>query len=503
VVGTIRREWLAVLTGLSALFALATALISNQPAERTWGVFAAGGYGAACLTVLAVRYLSRPAGQLGARRLVLQLGARRSAERGGGLAAQRLGGRLVVLVALGGAVLAPLAWMAATGRAQPEVGVIIRSAVLFLHRGTPYQGPVVLAAAHSPNAYDPYLPALVVFGMPQAMSGAVLPVMLTILTDPRVWFGAVFVVTFGASLAVLGTPRTGWWTAAVTASPVIAFPLSAGGDDLPVLGLLCLGFALLGRDAREDRWYRLLAAGLVLGLAGAMKATAWPALVVALALVAARQGKRAGGLLAAAALGVAVLADGPVVAVAPGATAANTIAFPLGLAKVASPAASVLPGHLIAAAWSGGHLLAIALVVTTGLAVGIWLIVRPPPDMPAAGWRLVIGLTLLFLLAPASRAGYFMYPLGLSVWLLLTTPVTRAGTRRYGEGDVDDMGRDHDPNRPRLAGALGRVLPSVRRHHRSLLTAERRHRSGFPQASVLGQDRRRDVLGEFFQHVQQ
>jgi hypothetical protein len=32
----------------------------------------------------------------------------------------------------------------------------------------------------------------------------------------------------------------------------------------------------------------------------------------------------------------------------------------------------------------------------------------------------------MFLLAPASRADYFVYPLGLSEWLLLTMPGSRA-----------------------------------------------------------------------------
>jgi hypothetical protein len=32
----------------------------------------------------------------------------------------------------------------------------------------------------------------------------------------------------------------------------------------------------------------------------------------------------------------------------------------------------------------------------------------------------------MFLLAPASRAGYFVYPLGLSAWLRLTMPGSRA-----------------------------------------------------------------------------
>jgi len=36
------------------------------------------------------------------------------------------------------------------------------------------------------------------------------------------------------------------------------------------------------------------------------------------------------------------------------------------------------------------------------------LFIRSPADLHTAGWRLVTGLTLLFLLAPASRAGYFI-----------------------------------------------------------------------------------------------
>jgi hypothetical protein len=41
-------------------------------------------------------------------------------------------------------------------------------------------------------------------------------------------------------------------------------------------------------------------------------------------------------------------------------------------------------------------------------------------DFRAAGWRLALGLALLFLLAPASRVGYFVYPLGLAAFLLLS-----------------------------------------------------------------------------------
>jgi hypothetical protein len=311
--------------------------------------------------------------------------------------------------------------MAVAGQAQPEIGVITRSAALFLHHGTPYLGTAALAAAHNPYTYDPYLPALMVFGMPHALFGEGL------LADPRVWFGTVFAATFGAALAVAGRHHVGWWAAVVIATPLIAFPLSVGGDDLPVLGLLCLGLAVAGADAGPRSWWRRswrqpVAAGLILGLAAAMKATAWPALAVALALLGARQGRRGAAMFGLAAAGIAVISDGPAIAVAPGAMVVNTIAFPLGLAKAASPAASALPGHLIAATGSTGRWAAISLVVIAGLAVAIWLLIRPPADVHTAGWRLVTGLTLLFLLAPSSRAGYFIYPLGLSAWLLLTCP---------------------------------------------------------------------------------
>jgi hypothetical protein len=159
-----------------------------------------------------------------------------------------------------------------------------------------------------------------------------------------------------------------------------------------------------------------------------MKATAWPALAVALALVAARSGKRAAAGLVLAALSVPLVVDGPVLLAQPGSVVSNTILFPLGLTKIKSPAASVLPGHLIAAGWGWGHWAAIGLVLLAGLAVAVSLIARPPRDAQAAGWRLVIGLSLMFALAPASRFGYIVYPLGLACWLLLAR-IAPAGIR--------------------------------------------------------------------------
>ncbi len=334
----IRREWLAVTFAGSAAFALATTLISVNAPERVWGAFAAVSYAAAAVTAALVR---------------------------------RRGASLAVLISLAGAVAAPLAYMAVTGMAQPEVAVIIRSAAMLVHHGTPYASPAALAAAHSWRAYDPYLPALIVFGLPRVFAGG-LP------GDPRIWFGVVFVAAFGAAVRIARVPRPVWWTALVMASPVVALPLGAGGDDLPVLGLMCLGLALASRGSRSQ-WRWAAGAGLALGLAAGMKATAWPAVAVVAVLLIARQGWQAvTWFTGPAVLGVALVIIGPVVAAHPAAALANTVLDPLGLAKVASPAASLLPGHLLASTGALGHWAALVLMALAGAGVATWVIVRPP-----------------------------------------------------------------------------------------------------------------------------
>jgi hypothetical protein len=183
-----RREWVAAVFGGSAVFATVTTLTSFNAPERLWGGCAAVTYAVAAVIAAAVR---------------------------------RRGVSLAVLISLAGALAVPLAWMAAAGMAQPEVDVVIRSAAMLVHHGTPYPSPAALAAAHTWRAYDPYLPALIVFGVPRVFGGG-------LLTDPRLWFGLAFVAGFGAAVRVAGVPRPVWWTMLVTASPVVALPLDRG-----------------------------------------------------------------------------------------------------------------------------------------------------------------------------------------------------------------------------------------------------------------------------------
>ncbi len=380
-VASLPRRWLAALFGACTLFAGGMALFSSDALHRLWGEYAVGAYLLAAVVLLAWR-------------------SARSVD-------------LALLAALAGGLIAPLVPLADNDHWQPEVWVIARAGRLLVGHGTPYEGPAVLAVTHNPNLYNPYLPVMAVFGLPRALLGQGL------LTDPRVWFGVGFAVLFAAALAAAGAGDVVRWTALVTASPVIAFSLTVGGTDVPVLALVCLGLALL--------WHRprVLAAGLVLGIAAATKATAWPALAVAGIVLAVRDGWRATARFSAVALAVAAALIAPVAARSPGALVQNTILFPLGLAHVRSQASSPLPGHVLADTGHIGHLAAVLLLAAAGLGVALWLVLSPPRTVPSATWRLIVGLALMFTLAPATRFGYFLYPVGLWAWLIAAQLGTR------------------------------------------------------------------------------
>ncbi len=366
------RLWLTVGLAGSAGFAIALAMVTVWQAHRLWGIFAGISYLLAAMFVLV--WKSR-------------------------------GLDVALVISLAGALAAPMWLMAGHGLQQPEVEVIDKSAAMLLHRGTPYPGLAMLATTHNPNVFDPYLPALTAFGIPRVLLG------FSAATDPRIWFAAGFVVVFAAALALAGARDVVRWTALVTASPVIAFSLAVGGTDVPVLACLCLGFALLWRRPRP------MLAGLALGAAAAMKATAWPALAIAAVLLLARDGRRAAVSMSATALAVVAAVVGPVAAAGPRSLVQNTIAFPLGLTHVKSDAVSPLPGRLLAETGYTGHLIAVALLALAGLAVIASLAFRPPRSVRAATWRLIIALTAMFVLAPATRFGYLVYPVGLFAWL--------------------------------------------------------------------------------------
>lgn len=304
-----------------------------------------------------------------------------------------------------------------TGPFTDGMVVISRSAALVLRDGTPYLPD---GKSTSWLAYDPYLPAMAVFGLPKAagLAGAV--------GNPALWLALTSVAGFWAAFAI-AAPHQGLGcgdcrrealrrTLFAVASPVVALNVAITTTDPPVLALMLLALAFAGQPAR---WR---AAGIALGFACALKATAWLEIPVLATLFWARDSSRAAARFVIAAL---VTAAGLIAVIAPAALrdrviAENTILFPLGLAHQPTPAQSFLPGHLLAASVPHGRVIAVALLLAAGVAVVVSLVVRPPLDVPAVCYRLAIGLSLMFVFGPAERFGYFMYPVGLLGWAWLT-----------------------------------------------------------------------------------
>ena len=387
------QDWLSkrrllIANGAFAIYATALAVITGH-ADRTWAIWAAAGYGVTTVIFWLTRHKNVP--------LILPM-----------------------LVALAGALAAPVTWLASRVAPTAEVKVISESAYLLLHHGTPYLGAGQLDNVLS---YNPYLPVMALFGMPRALGATGL------FGDPRVWLTAVSIALIWAAFSVAAPHRhcddcryrVLLSTVFVVASPVIAFPLAVGITDPPVIALMFLTLALIAKPSGLTR------AAAALGVAAAMKATAWPAVPVLTAMLAARDGVRKAWRFAAAtiviAIGLAVLLA-PAELASPYSFLQNTVLFPLGLTKHKTPAASPLPGHLLADTGMAGHWAAVGLLAAAGVAFVVWLIVRPPRDARAAAWRLAIGLTAMFTLAPATRWGYFVYPIALIGWLLLTRPPT-------------------------------------------------------------------------------
>ena len=397
----IHQHWLSrnrLLAANAAFTVYATALaVDTGHADRTWAIWAAVGYGVTTLIIWLTRHKNVP--------LIWPM-----------------------LVSLAGALAAPVTWLVTRVAPTPEVRVISRSAMLLLQHGSPYLPQGQLDTWLS---YNPYLPVMAVFGLPKALGATGL------FGDPRVWLTATSIALIGAAFAVAAPHRHCYScrynvmlsTVFFAASPVIAFPLAVGITDPPVIALMLLTLALIARPSG------LLRAAAALGVACAMKATAWPAIPVFAAMVAARDGARsawrfvgvllvvAGGL--AAALAPTALAD-------PYAFLQNTVLFPLGLTQHKTPAASPLPGHLLAMTGMAGHWAAVGLLIAAGLGFAVSLIVRPPADARAAAWRLALGLAVMFTLAPATRWGYFVYPIGLVGWMLLTQPSSPGAQDKSG-----------------------------------------------------------------------
>ncbi|MBO0804021.1 MAG: DUF2029 domain-containing protein [Nocardiopsaceae bacterium] len=376
-----RRAAAAWFAGFT-LYASLGAIFTGH-ADRTWAVWAAGGY---ALTTLLLRF---------GKSWIPPLGT-----------------------ALGVGVLAPVLWLITQRPATAEVIVIDRSVNHLLSYGTPYLPPGQLT---NWKAYNPYLPIMELFGLPRSIG------LIGVLGDPRIWMAVGTAAALAASFAIVQPHRlrdcvrcrrhAATLTAIALASPVFGYPLALGITDPPIIALLCLTLAL----AYRNRWAW---SGVALAVACAMKSTAWAAIPVLAVLAWAREAPGAAlrfTVTTVAATGLLSLIAAPGAVTRPEAVIQNTVDFPLGLTKHKTPAQSPLPGHLLASLGPGGHLAAVVLMAVAAVAFAGWMLLRPPRTVLAAGCRLAVGYATVFILDPASRFGYFIYPLALIGWVSCTT----------------------------------------------------------------------------------
>ncbi len=407
----------ALLYGASALFALATIYTSTNGLYQVWGRMALAPFAFGALASLFLALWLRRARhrQLGHGLTVLQ--HRRAW-------AARIGIAVCVFV---GALAVPLSmeimWRfdGTTGsHLQPEVTAVEVGGQQLARGQDPYHKIVTdhhPVRYHAPGEPDtpgflPYLPLMAVLGIPSDIwpnNG---------LSDARIFFCLTTLAVAAVALYLCRADGRRKIRAlqALIILPLAALPLATGGDDIPVVAFLLLAMVLAQRR-------RPFTSGVVLGIASAMKFTAWPLAVLALFAARNRKGERKPLTMLAGLLVVAIPTIFPFALQGPIALIDDVVLFPLGLSAIPSTAASALPGHDLVHAFPA---LSRVLPLSVGLILGLvlaWYLYRRTPGTVSQVCNVAgVVMCALILLAPNPRVGYLLYPINFFVWAYLLAP---------------------------------------------------------------------------------
>jgi hypothetical protein len=263
-------------------------------------------------------------------------------------------------------------------------------------------------------SYFPYLPALVVAGIPRALVGR------HWFTDARCWMLAIE----GALAAVTArrlSPRARAGFLALIASPVVTLLVAAGGHDVFIASFLVLG---------------ALGVAAALGGAVSMSLLAWP-LAAPFGFVPRFDLRRI-----AVAAGVLAITGWPVL-VDPGAAWANLVRFPAGDTPARSPADAPSIGRALRHVPGGSAITALLLVgIVVALAVSV--VRRPPATVGDAAGRAALAFLALAVTVPATRTGYLVHPLALGVLWWAELPSGRR-RRRTSRRRLHSSARPPDP----------------------------------------------------------
>jgi hypothetical protein len=407
----------AWLYALSALFALVTIYTSTNGLYQVWGrmalaPFAFGSVASLGLALWLRRARSR---QPGHRLTPLQY--RRAWGARIGVAVCVFAGSLAV--PLGMEVLWRFDGVAGS-HVQPEGPTVEVGGQDLVKGQDPYKKIVHLhhpVKYHAPGEPDtpgflPYLPLMAVLGIPSDIwpnNG---------LSDARIFFCVTTLVAAAIALCLCRADGRRKFRAlqALLILPLASLPLATGGDDIPVVAFLLLAMVLAQR--RQP-----FASGVVLGIASAMKFTAWPLALLALFAARNRKGERKPLSMLAGLLVVAIPTIFPFALRGPIALIDDVVLFPLGLSAIPSTAASALPGHELVLAFPALHrILPLSVGFVLVLVLARYLYKRRPSTVAQVCDITGIVMCALILLAPNPRVGYLLYPINFFVWAYLLTP---------------------------------------------------------------------------------
>ena len=383
----------AVLYFGAGVFALLMGLTSSEPAQWHWGYISVTGYFLAALILLIA---SRWSDSFSLRKIILTC--------------------LVI-----GVVVIPLSlethWRqnnGGHGYAQPEVSVIERSANNVVKGTDPYtvdvkNGKVLNSIRGLPTyeSFFPYFPLMSVFGLPDAITHKFYG-----LTDARI---VMSLLTIAIGLIALRLFRAKREQKIRLAQVLIALPtgalfLATGGDDMPILALMLLGVVALQRK-------QIYVSAVSIGIASAMKLTAWPMALGALLTLRSEQYKEKWKQFVSLVVLIVVAAILPFAIKAPHAFFANVFAFPLGLSGVTSPAASALPGHILTSWWHPfKHILPAGTFLIGGYFAAKYLKTHWPLTLSKMLTLLSACFFVLMCVSSTTRFGYVIYPLNFALW---------------------------------------------------------------------------------------
>jgi len=294
-----------------------------------------------------------------------------------------------------------------TAHVKSDVLIVEQAAESLLHGRNPYvvihdQGSLAEWPATT-KAHFPYLPAILVLGMPRAVAGP------GTWTDARVIYLAITLAIAVPSILWLSASVEGRIRAfqvmlvLVSGAPLVF----TSGKEVLVLSLVLASLVALQRG-------HTFASGASAGLAAAMHQLAWVILPMT-AFMLTRGRATTGRKAAAIAASIAIAAVGPFLVWDAGAFVEDTVLFPLGFDQPVV-GTTLTPGSLVAGVAPSARWV---LVLVTLIAVAAYTVavvrrgVRAASDVArAAGILLLIAL----LLAPRVRLAYFAFPANLLLW---------------------------------------------------------------------------------------